>query len=62
MAIKAKIHQNAYRIRVFGGEDDLPHGEDDLPYGENDLPYDEEILRNGGKKSLPNEANLLLAG
>ena len=55
MAIKAKIHQNAYRIRVFGGEDDLP-------YGENDLPYDEEILRNGGKKSLPNEANLLLAG
>ena len=42
--IKAEIHQNAYRIRVCGDDDDLPHGEDVLPYGGNDLPYGEDHL------------------
>ena len=42
--IKAEIYQNAYRIRVSGGDDDLPHGEDLLPYGGNDLPYGEDHL------------------
>ncbi len=27
--IKAEVHQNAYRIRVFGDEDDHLGGEDD---------------------------------